>query len=195
MLGNVCGTLPFPSAISAFTPRTSRSCSRGSPAISSCVRRGTFLRSACFSAERSRPLRSDAPTGRLNPKSFISFTSRTEIRWKHPSPTGFRKPTNFVIGWRRRRQKTGPDRSEGPDDRLRLAKSQNKDLWGWSNRRNPHLSMANLQQKTTSASRASSSMTTSVTGCFPLTETMTRVSSAMTFLFCSGANTSSVNFT
>jgi hypothetical protein len=195
MPGNVCATPPFPSVINAYTRRTNRSCFRANPATFSSVRRGAFLNSAFFSAVHSRRLKSGALTGYLSPKSCTSFTSHTEIRWRRPSPTGLRKRTDFVTEWRPRQQEAVPDRAERPANGLRLGwESERESDARSSHRSNFYLSMTNLHQKT-SPSPASSSMTTRVTGFFPWTETITRVSSAITFLFCSGANTSSDNFT
>ena len=81
-------------AISGFTLRTSRSCFPASPATSLCARRRAFSNSACFSVARWRLLKCDALAARRGPRSFTSFTSDTEMRWKHPSLTGFKKLTN-----------------------------------------------------------------------------------------------------
>ncbi len=102
MLGSDCARPPFPSAISGFTPRTNRSCFRATPATSLCVRRKAFSNCVCFSVASCRLLKCDASTGRRSPRSYTSFTSDTEMKWRHPLLIGFRKRTNCLTCWRQK---------------------------------------------------------------------------------------------
>ena len=113
--GSGCARLPSFSEISGSTPRTNRLCSRASRATSSCVRRGTSSKSACFLAARRRLLRCDASIAHRSTRSFTSFRSGTGTRCKRPSPTGFGRHTDCLTCWPRTLTRSAPTRHRNLD--------------------------------------------------------------------------------
>ena len=94
--GSGCARPRPSSATNGSTRRTSRSCSRGSPATSSSDRSGPSSSCASSSAAPSMPRRCAVWTGCRSPSCDTRFPSATGTRWSRPSPTGWQRLTSCM---------------------------------------------------------------------------------------------------
>src|SRR5262249_51248158 len=110
------------SASSGFTRQGRQSCSRARPVISSSAHAKATCRSACFSAARFAPAKSDGSSAHLRRSSRTSFTSRIATKSNRRSPTGCGRRTNSPIDWLHVRQSGRENREIGQnaDDVLTL---------------------------------------------------------------------------
>ena len=106
------------SASSGSTRRTTRSCSRESPATSSCVPKKNFLELCVFLGRTVKaPQVRRADRTLENQGRALHPRQCTGTKWNRPLPTGCRKRTTCWMRRPRRPPRREPDRSRNPGRR------------------------------------------------------------------------------